>query len=142
MTRFVAAPTLRRRWWRARQAVLGAAWLALGACASSPDAAYTEFVVAVGEEIFVVRTTRAEVAARARDSLAGRSRLFPAGPLEQGDGGFNRPWSWHHDPERVDFVEAAIEVCDGRPSYVETHLEDFLALGYCPWDGRVVSVRP
>lgn len=125
----------------ARAAALGAVcWLA--GCTSAPDPPHTDFVVAVGEETFVVRTTRAEVAARARDSLAGRRSLFPAGPLARGDGGFNRPWSWHHDPERVDFVEAAIEVCDGRPSYVEERLADFLALGYCPWGGRVVAVRP
>jgi hypothetical protein len=37
-------------------------------------------------------------------------------------------------------VEAAIEVCDGTPSYVEAHLEDFPT--YCPWGGRVVAVRP
>jgi hypothetical protein len=133
-----------RRPSRRRVTVLGACavLLGLGACGAEPDAPYTNFVVAVGDESFVVHTTRAEVAARARESLAGRRSLFPAGPLLRGDGGFNAPWTWRHDPERVDFVEAAIEVCDGRPSYVEEHLDDFLGLGYCPWGARVVSVRP
>lgn len=116
--------------------------LVLAGCASEPDPSYTEFVVAVGEETFSVRTSSPEVARLARESLAGRRALFPAGPLRRGDGGFNWPWSWHHDPDAVALVEVAIEVCDARPSYVEQHLEQFLAVGYCPWGGRVIAIRP
>ena len=69
----------------------------------------------------------------------GRPTAFPAGPLLRGDGGFNAPWSWHFDPDQVRMVEAAIEVCDGTPSYVETHLSDFPT--YCPWGARIVRQR-
>jgi hypothetical protein len=41
----------------------------------------------------------------------------------------------------VRMAEAAIEVCDGIPSYVETHLDEFLDVGYCPWSARVVAIR-
>ena len=61
------------------------------------------------------------------------------GPLLRGDGGFNAPWSWHFDPGQVRMTEAAIEVCDGQPSYVEAHLSDFPT--YCPWSARVVRQR-
>ena len=46
---------------------------------------------------------------------------------------------WHLDPDEVRLVEAAIEVCDGRPSYVETHQSEFPT--YCPWGARVISER-
>jgi hypothetical protein len=66
--------------------------------------------------------------------------MFPIGPLRAGDGGFNAPWSWHFDPDEVRFAEAAIELCDGTPSYVEEHLADYPS--YCPWAAQVVAVRP
>ena len=66
--------------------------------------------------------------------------MFPIGPLVPGNGGFNAPWSWHFDPERVRMAEIAIEVCDGQPSYVEENLADFVT-AYCPWGARVVAIR-
>jgi hypothetical protein len=101
---------------------------------------YGEFLVAVGRETFVLRATDAETVRLAAESFRGRANVFPIGPLRRGNGGFNGPWSWHFDPERVRMAELAIEVCDGQPSYVETHLEDFLG-GYCPWGARVVALR-
>jgi hypothetical protein len=32
-----------------------------------------------------------------------------------------------------------MELCDGRPSYVEAHLDEFPS--YCPWGAKVVSER-
>jgi sterol desaturase/sphingolipid hydroxylase (fatty acid hydroxylase superfamily) len=101
---------------------------------------YAEFLVAVGRETFVLRATDPETIRLAQESFNGRHTPFPIGPLRRGDGGFNAPWSWHFDPDRVRMAEIAIEVCDGQPSYVEQHVEDFLG-GYCPWSGRVVALR-
>jgi hypothetical protein len=115
---------------------------ALGCSSTGPHDAFAEFVVAVEDETFVVRSADPETIRLGFASLRGETSVFPIGPVENGDGGFNAPWSWHVDPERVRFTEAAIEVCDGRPSYVEQHLADYLPLGYCPWGGRVVAVRP
>ena len=115
--------------------------MALAGCGSDPSPAAVDFIVAVEQEVFVLRTTDAETIRLAMDNMAGRNRRFPLGPLVRGDGGFNRAWSWHFDPDRVRLVEIAIEVCDGRPSYVEAHLDDFVAT-YCPWGARNVSVRP
>jgi hypothetical protein len=125
------------------RAGLGAAVLAVAAlfgCTSEPSPTGAEFVVAVEQETFVVHTTDPETMRLALENVAGGNRRFPLGPLVRGDGGFNAPWSWHFDPDRVRLVENAIEVCDGRPSYVEAHLQDFLA-AYCPWGGRVVSIQ-
>ena len=109
---------------------------------SEPSAPFVDFVVAVTDETFVLRASDPETIAAAYENLRGGNGRFPIGPLRQGDGGFNAPWSWHIDPDEARLTEVAIEVCDGRPSYVEEHVEDFLAIGYCPWSGRIVGVRP
>jgi tagatose-1,6-bisphosphate aldolase non-catalytic subunit AgaZ/GatZ len=114
--------------------------LALSGCGSDPGPP-SEFLVAVGDETFAMRASRPEVARLAHDNFLGRNSRFPIGPLLPGDGGFNAPWSWHLDPDRVDMTELAIEVCDGQPSYVEAHRADFEATGYCPWAARVVAIR-
>jgi hypothetical protein len=51
-------------------------------------------------------------------------------------------WSWHVDPSQAEFAIAAIEVCDGCPSFVESELEYWVETveGYCPWLAEVASV--
>jgi hypothetical protein len=122
--------------------VLATSLGALGCGGSDPDNPFTEFVIAVDDETFVLRVSDPETIRLGFANLRGEASVFPIGPLVRGDGGFNAPWSWHIDPAAVRFTEIAIEVCDGRPSYVEEHVDDFVPIGYCPWGGRVVGVRP
>lgn len=113
--------------------------LILAACSNGPSEAEADFVVSVVGETFVLRVRDAETIRLAREALEGRRQMFPIGPLLMGDGGFNAPWSWHLDPDQVRMTEAAIELCDGLPSYVEAHRPDFPT--YCPWAARIVSER-
>ena len=106
---------------------------------SSPAPAFADFVVDVLGERFVFRTTDAETVRLASEHLQGGNRRFPSGPLLQGSGGFNDPWTWRLDPDQTRMVEAAIEVCDGTPSYVESHKTEFPQ--YCPWAARIVARR-
>jgi hypothetical protein len=126
---------------RVRLGLLLAAAAALASSCSStaPTEVHVDFVVSVAGETFVMRAVDAETVRLARENLAGRDAHFPIGPLRRGNGGFNAPWSWHLDPGEVRMTEAAIEVCDGRPSYVESHLDDYPT--YCPWGARVVGER-
>ena len=125
-------------WLAARVAAALVALVAGSGCDSTRATETTaDFVVAVGSERFVMRVSDPETIRLSRQRLAGRGTGFPAGPVRRGDGGFNAPWSWHLDPAETRIVEAAIEVCDGTPSYVEAHLEDFPT--YCPWSARVVA---
>jgi hypothetical protein len=96
-----------------------------------------DFVVSVSGERFVLRLTDAATIQLAEDNRLGRNQKFPLGPLRQGNGGFNAPWNWHFDPAETRFVDLAIELCDGRPSYVEEHLGDYPT--YCPWGAKVVE---
>ena len=121
-----------------RGSMCGSALIAAMACStptSPSDAA--EFIVDVVGERFVLRTTDAETIRLAAENLQGLNRRFPLGPLRAGSGGFNGPWTWHLDPGETRMVEASIEVCDGTPSYVESHKADFPT--YCPWSARIVG---
>lgn len=121
-------------------ALAGLATLGLVACAGTePTPGQADFAVSVAGETFVMRVHDPETIRLARENLAGRNRRFPVGPLRRGNGGFNSPWSWHFDPAEVRMAEAAIEVCDGRPSYVEANLGDYAT--YCPWGARIVGTR-
>jgi hypothetical protein len=111
----------------------------LGCSGTEPSPHEADFLLSVAGETFVMRVADPETIRLARETLAGRIQRFPIGPLRRGHGGFNAPWSWHLDPAEVRLTEAAIEVCDGRPSYVETHLADYPT--YCPWGATIVSER-
>jgi hypothetical protein len=113
----------------------------LASCSSStePSDGPADFLVDVAGETFVLRVSDPETIRLARENLAGDDARFPAGPLRSGSGGFNAPWSWHLDPGATRMVEVAIEVCDGRPSYVEAHQGDFPQ--YCPWGARITAER-
>jgi hypothetical protein len=70
---------------------------------------------------------------------------FPNGPIAYGSGAadHNLPWSWHLDPEQTEMAEVTIEVCDGRPSFVEGEVEYFVETveQYCPWGAELVDVQ-
>lgn len=120
-------------------AALSIATLCGGGRCSSADPPFVDFDVTVGPERFVLRVEDPATITQAREVIAGQRSAFPIGPLARGNGGFNAPWSWHLLPAEVRLTEAAIEVCDGTPSYVETHIADFPT--YCPWAAKVVAER-
>jgi hypothetical protein len=126
---------------QARNSFLGLAFLlsSLACSGTEPSPTGSDFLVSVAGETFVMRATGPETIRLARENLEGRNQRFPAGPLRRGDGGFNAPWTWHLDPDEVRMVEAAIELCDGQPSYVEAHQADYPT--YCPWGARVIGRR-
>ncbi len=73
----------------------------------------------------------------------GSSANIPNGILHTGPGiaNHNAPWLWHLDAEEIGMADQAVEVCDGRPSLVDSLLEDYLAVGrFCPWGAQLVSI--
>jgi hypothetical protein len=60
-----------------------------------------------------------------------------SGTISAGDGGFNQPWHWHLLPDTIRLVDISMEVCDGRPSYVE---QGFIKGIYCPWASKVTKI--
>ena len=132
------------RRWLERAFVAGVLVFA-GACDSEdplyPDH-YPVFEIEQAGERFRVEVADEDVAATL-DALrvSGEPASVLMGELVAGDGGFNGPYGWHLDPETVEVVDMAIELCDGKPSFVEEDLEYWLETveRYCPWGPKVVG---
>jgi hypothetical protein len=109
-------------------------------CGGHATQADPGFLVSVGNEHFVVQIADPAQAALARGQIGAPQTLHPAGKVLAGNGGFNSPWHFHLRAETVRMVELSMEVCDGRPSYVDAHLDQYPT--YCPWNGRIVGELP
>lgn len=114
---------------------------ALRKSAATKPAAKT-FEVEVADEKFKVQVTDKETIQQMTDNYNGKNNYHVTGKLVRGDGGFNQPWSWHLDPTSVRMAEISIELCDGRPSFVEGDLDYWLGTvkTYCPWSGKVMGI--
>lgn len=92
------------------------------------------------EQYRILLTDPADIAI-AEQLLAGEEApSIPSGLIVRGDPSVNTGYSWHIDPDSVEFADVTIEVCDGVPSFVE----DGTLEGdrYCPWGARVVAIDP
>lgn len=95
---------------------------------------------------FVVRTSDPRVIATARQQLKlppEQRKLHINGLLAAGDGGYNAPWHWRIKDNNWDFAEVSIELCDGRPRYVEDDLDYWVnnVKSFCPWSSFVLQER-
>ena len=98
--------------------------------------------IRVSGEEYRVLVTDAQQIAYAEALLEGEeAHGIPNGRVIVGDdGGVNTGWSWHIDPNDFEFVDMTIELCDGRPSFVERGEVD--GGRFCPWSAEVVDVEP
>jgi hypothetical protein len=107
---------------------------------SSDDPSGVVVTFRVGEEEYRILLTDPADIEIARRLLAGEEApSIPNGVIVRGDdGGVNTGYSWHIDPESVEFAEMTIEVCDGLPSFVE----DGTLTGdqFCPWAAEVIAI--
>ena len=100
---------------------------------------------AVGTEQFKIWITNPATISRVLILRAGGSGgSIPNGRIHRGSGQaqHNAPYSWHLDPTDIEIVDLAIEVCDGRPSYVEANVGEYVDRinRYCPWGARLTSL--
>ena len=69
---------------------------------------------------------------------------IPNGRILRGSGtaGHNLPHAWHLDPDDIQIVDVAIELCDGRPSYVDANVDEYVDVvgRYCPWGARFIAL--
>lgn len=107
---------------------------------ASPGPVVVTLRVADAEE-YRIRLIDPEDIAVAQRLLAGEAApRIPNGLVVRDDSEVNVGYSWHIDPESVEFVDATIEVCDGRPSDVENRV--ITSDRYCPWSAEVVAIAP
>lgn len=114
---------------------------------TGPEDALTDGVLAtfrVSGEDFRVWVTEPQAIQQIFDLRDGTSSAnIPNGAIHAGPGpaDHNAPWTWHMDPEDIEMAESTVEVCDGRPSLVDSLLDDYLDVGrFCPWGAELVEV--
>lgn len=111
-----------------------------GSPSGSPSAGVVVTFKVVEEE-YRILLTDATLIAHAQALLAGGTEMrIPSGLIVRGEPGVNAPWSWHIDPDSLEFADMTMEVCDGLPS----HIEDGTLAGdrFCPWSAEVVAIEP
>ena len=118
------------------------AWLT--ACAGSAtevpqnEGVIVTFRVADVEEYKIRLTDPADIEI-ARKLLAGEEApRIPNGVVVRGDPDVNVGYTWHIDPESVEFADFTMEVCDGLPSDVEKGI--ITSDRYCPWCAEVIAI--
>lgn len=110
-----------------------------GTATSVPKPDGVVVTVRVEDEEYKIRLTDATDIEIARKLLAGeQAPNIPNGIVVRGDPDVNVGYSWHIDPDSVEFADMTTEVCDGRPSDVENGV--ITSDRYCPWSARVVAI--
>jgi hypothetical protein len=109
---------------------------------------FSEGVVAtflVTGESFSVWVTNDSTIEQLEALQEGTGSGFPNGRLLSGPGqaDHNAPWGWHLDPDETEIVDVTIELCDGRPSFVQDDLDYWLnTVGrFCPWDAQLTGLN-
>ncbi len=106
---------------------------------AAPAGAIVTLRVADSETYRILLTDPADIAA-ARRLLAGEQAPgIPNGRVVRDDPGVNTGYSWHIDPDSLEFVDMTTEVCDGRPSDVEQGV--ITSEQFCPWSAKVVALE-
>ena len=114
----------------------------------SPSAAQSSFPAGSVIVTFDVKGEQYRILVVDPDNIAIAHRLLsgqdapsiPNGLIVRGDPSVNTGWSWHIDPQSLEFADATTEVCDGKPSFVE----DGTLSGdrFCPWSATVIAIDP
>lgn len=107
--------------------------------------AYFEFDYPPAPDTFIFKLSDPAKIKEARDilSVAQQDRTHVLSRIVKRPAPYNPGWSFTLDPAATSFFQAAIEVCDASPRYVEDHLDEaggaFLPGGYwCPWRSRLL----
>jgi hypothetical protein len=104
-----------------------------------PDASGVVVTFRVVDEEYRIRLTDPDDIAIARTLHdGGEAPSIPNGVVVRGEPDVNTGYSWHIDPATVEFADATIEVCDGRPSDVESGV--ITSDRYCPWEAQVIDI--
>ncbi|MCM2412582.1 calmodulin-binding protein [Streptomyces sp. RKAG290] len=120
----------------------------IGGGAQRADAAATPAyfeMTDITRSTFIVKLVNDREINHARELVSGATEDEPhlVGRIIKSPAAYNPRWSFHFDPDSVQFFNNAIEVCDATIPYVEDHLDEaggpFLPGRYfCPWTSRLV----
>jgi hypothetical protein len=107
-----------------------------GGVVATFDAVGDTFTVFVKNPVAVQRLLQLRDGANLGQIPNGRILRGP------GAGNHNAPHAWHLDPDDIEIVDLATEVCDGAPSYVDANVAEYVdVIGrYCPWGAQLVRL--
>ncbi|MBI4215589.1 MAG: hypothetical protein HY602_02595 [Parcubacteria group bacterium] len=105
--------------------------------------AFFQFQYPPKPETFIFKLTDPIKIQQTRDILAGRIRdtVHVAGTIIKESMPYNKPWSYHLDPNSIVFFENSMEVCDASIKYVEQHLSEVINW-WCPWGSKLIKEIP
>ena len=109
-----------------------------GLCTGRTGGAVITFDIA-GESLRVW-ITNGPFIDRAKQLLAGGGHQIPIFRTLVDGRDCDSQWTWRPDPLNVQWADAAIEACDGRPSSVEADKAYWFSIGFCPWSAIVTAV--
>ncbi len=111
--------------------------------------AYFELDIPPAPETFIFKLTDPEKIDRAKAIINGEEKetIHVTGVIVKEPASYNGSWSFHLDPETIDFFAASIEACDAAIQGVEDNLAEvggaFLPDNrWCPWSSRVIREIP
>jgi hypothetical protein len=114
-----------------------------GSCSARRGGALVTISVGGEEspEKFTAWVTNIDFIAEAKRLLADNDRGTPNFKMLLGSD-CDAQWDFHVDPVDAEFPWGTIELCDGLPSYVNQHKEEWerTVVRWCPWGSRVLSV--
>ena len=108
-----------------------------GGNSNAPSPARTATIQVAGET-FRIELPTADLVAAAEAARDRRGPTIPNGRIVAGTG-VNTGWSWHLVD--VEFADATIELCDGRPSAVEKDGPAYGGGRYCPWGATITAIE-
>jgi hypothetical protein len=98
------------------------------------------------ESKFVIKLVEMDKIVHARRILSGGEiqRIHIGGKIIKQSVNYNPGWSYHLDPQSIDFFEYAVEVCDAAITYIEEHLPEIGGSTlpnniWCPWSSKIVK---
>jgi len=117
--------------------------------ATTVEPAYFTMTTVGSRLPFVIKLTDAKKIEHARRIISGEEteRTHVLGRIIKTRAPYNPSYSFHLDPNTIDFFQMAIEVCDASLPYVEDHLDEacgaFLpGCFFCPWTSKLVAEVP
>lgn len=117
--------------------------------AKAADGAAYFVMTDITREQFTIKLTDPAQIEHARELVSGETADRPhvIGRIVPRTAPYNPRWSYHFNPDTVQFFDVAIEVCDSTIPYTEDHLDEaggaFLpGFVWCPWTSRLVREVP
>jgi hypothetical protein len=112
----------------------------IGSITSSPEekGVIVTFRVADTEQYKIRLTDPTDIEVARKLFNGSEAPRIPNGVVIRGNSDVNVGYSWHIDPDTVEFADVTTEGCDGLPSDVEKGL--ITSDRFCPWSAEVIAI--